>query len=141
MAAVNVSLYIIIVQIIFYFLWDHGSILVIFKNRIPLKPALGAVCSLSNYSVAYEETQSNRVSDFRDFVCSLFPKAILFYFYLSIKEKTMLVPWSVIKLVSSRKLQKCIVVYHVSFSIAGLITYLGRRPSEHMSLNYFYFIR
>ena len=26
----------------------------------------------------YEETESNRVSDFRDFVCSLFPKAILF---------------------------------------------------------------
>ena len=26
----------------------------------------------ANYSVAYEETQSNRVSDFRDFVCSLF---------------------------------------------------------------------
>ena len=30
------------------------------------------------YSVAYEETQSNRVSDFRKFVCSLFQKAILF---------------------------------------------------------------
>ena len=27
---------------------------------------------LANYSVAYEETQSNRVSDFRDIVCSLF---------------------------------------------------------------------
>ena len=50
-----------------------------FENRIPLKPALGeggGVCSLANYSVAYEVTQSNRVSDFRDFVCSLFPKAI-----------------------------------------------------------------
>ena len=35
-----------------------------------------------DYSVAYEATQSNRVSDFRDFVCSLFPKAILFDFYL-----------------------------------------------------------
>ena len=35
-----------------------------FENRIPLKPALGGVCSLANYSVAYEETQSNRVSDF-----------------------------------------------------------------------------
>ena len=33
-------------------------------------------------SVAYEKTQSNRVSDFRDFVCSLFPKVILFDFYL-----------------------------------------------------------
>ena len=43
-----------------------------------------AACSLANYSVAYEEIQSNQVSDFRDFVCSLFPKAILFdfYFYL-----------------------------------------------------------
>ena len=41
----------------------------------------GGVCSLANYSVAHEETQSNRVSDFRDFVCSLFPKAILFGFY------------------------------------------------------------
>ena len=28
-------------------------------------------------------TQSNRVSDFHDCVCSLFPKAILFYFYFS----------------------------------------------------------
>ena len=50
-----------------------------FENRRPpLKLALGGVCSLANYSVAYEETQSNRVSDFRDFVCSLFPKAILY---------------------------------------------------------------
>ena len=47
-----------------------------------LKPALGDVRSLANYiCVAYEETQSNRVSDFRDFVCSLFPKANLFDFY------------------------------------------------------------
>ena len=38
---------------------------------------------LANYSVAYEETQSNRVSEFREFVCSLFLKAILFYFYFS----------------------------------------------------------
>ena len=34
-----------------------------------------------SYSVAYEETQSNRVSDFRDLVCSLFPNEIHFYFY------------------------------------------------------------
>ena len=39
------------------------------------------VCSLVNYSVAYEETQSNRVSNFRDFVCSLFPREILFDSY------------------------------------------------------------
>ena len=49
-----------------------------------LKPALGDVCSLANYSVAYEETQSNRVSEFRDFVCSLFPKASLFDFYFAL---------------------------------------------------------
>ena len=39
--------------------------------------------SFANYSVAYEETQSNRVSVFRNFVRSLFPKAILFDFYLT----------------------------------------------------------
>ena len=34
---------------------------------------------------SYEETQSNRVSDFPDFVCSVFPKAILFFkFYFTL---------------------------------------------------------
>ena len=47
------------------------------------------LCSLANYSVACEETQSNRVSDFRDFVCSLFPKAILFYFYFKYYLSTL----------------------------------------------------
>ena len=47
------------------------------------KGGVGCVCSLANYSVAYEESQSNRVSDFRDFVCSLFPKAILFFLLFS----------------------------------------------------------
>ena len=51
------------------------------ENRIHLKPALGGVCSLAHYSVAYEETQSNRGSDFRNSVCSLFQKAILFYLF------------------------------------------------------------
>ena len=70
-----------------YILFPLGSLAYpgYFENRMPLKPALvgwgGRVCSLSNYSVAYEETQSNQVSDFRDFVCSLIPKAILFDFY------------------------------------------------------------
>ena len=40
-----------------------------FENEIPFKSALGEY-ALANYSVAAEETQSNRVSDFRDFVCS-----------------------------------------------------------------------
>ena len=34
-------LYIIIVQVIFYFPWDHLSHPSYFKNRMPLKPALG----------------------------------------------------------------------------------------------------
>ena len=72
-----------IVQVIFYFLWEHWAHPGYFENRILLKPALGGVCSLANYSVADEETQSNRVSDFRDFVCSLFPKATLFDLFLS----------------------------------------------------------
>ena len=37
---------------------------------------------LANYRVAYEETKSNRVSDFRDLVRSLFPKAIFFLFFI-----------------------------------------------------------
>ena len=46
----------------------------------------GCVCSLANYSVAYEETHSNRISDFRDFVSSLLPKAILFNFYFTVAK-------------------------------------------------------
>ena len=44
---------IIKVQVIFYFLWAHPGYL---ENQIPLKPALGGVSSLGNYSVAYQET-------------------------------------------------------------------------------------
>ena len=67
---------------------------------MPLKPALGCVCvggggrgrgrgrieggmglcSLAKYRFACEEIQSNRVSDFRDFVCYLFPKATFLTF-------------------------------------------------------------
>ena len=45
-------------QVIIYFFWDHLAHLGYFENQIPLKPALGDVCSLANYSVAYEKTQS-----------------------------------------------------------------------------------
>ena len=55
----KVSPYIIIVQVIFHFLRDHRAYPGYFGNRIPIKPALGGVCSLTNYSVAYEDTQSN----------------------------------------------------------------------------------
>ena len=53
-----------------------------YKNRLS-RHYWGCLCSLANYSVAYKETQSNRDSDFRDFVCALFPKAIpvLLLFY------------------------------------------------------------
>ena len=57
--------------------------LVILKNRIPLKPALGGAYAASQTTVLHmKRTQSNRVSDFHDFVCSLFPKTILFDSYL-----------------------------------------------------------
>ena len=54
------------------------------KIMLIMKAQIICVCSPANYSVAYEETQPNRVSDFRDFVCSLFPKAILFDFYYTV---------------------------------------------------------
>ena len=38
-------------------------------------------CKKQNFT--YEESQSNLVSDFGDIVCSLFPKAIIFYFYFT----------------------------------------------------------
>ena len=74
-------------QVVFCFHWDYLAHPGYFEGRIPLKPPLvgvgvvcvcvggggvggGCVCSLANYSVANEETQSNRVSDFRDFLCS-----------------------------------------------------------------------
>ena len=54
---------------------------VILKIEYRLSRRYWGVCSLANYNVA----QSNRVSDFRDFVCSLFSNAILFYFYFKLK--------------------------------------------------------
>ena len=56
-------------------------ILISLKIKYRLSQPRG-VCSLTNCSVAYEETQSNRVSDFRDCESSLFPKAILLTFII-----------------------------------------------------------
>ena len=47
-------------------------------NTIIRMRNLGAYAA-SQTSVDYEETQSSRVFEFCDFVCSLFPKAILFF--------------------------------------------------------------
>ena len=65
-----------IVQVIFYFLIHSGY----FENRIPLKPALETYAA-SQTTLLHIKRLSNRVSDFCYFVCSLFPKATLFYFY------------------------------------------------------------
>ena len=61
-----------------YILFTLGSLSPSCLFGILLKPALGGIFSLANYSVAYEETQSSRVINVRDFVCSLLPKAVLF---------------------------------------------------------------
>ena len=58
---------------IFFSFWIIEPILVILKIEYRFGGrGGGCVCSLANYSVAYKETQSNRVSNFRDFVSSLF---------------------------------------------------------------------
>ena len=44
----------------------------------------GRVYAASQTTVVYEETQSNQVSDFCDFVYSLFSKAILLDFYFTV---------------------------------------------------------
>ena len=69
-----------------YILFPFGiiePILVILKIEYRLSRRYGAYAA-SQTSVAYEEAQSNRVSVFRDFVCSLFLKAIFFYFYFTL---------------------------------------------------------
>ena len=48
-------------------------------------------------SQTYEEIQSNRVSDFHDFVCSLFPKAILFDCYFTISVIVCLCMYVLVK--------------------------------------------
>ena len=70
----KVSPYIIIMQVIVYFLWGHWGHSGYFENRIPLKPARmqprKLQCCICRDSINY----------YRDFVWSLFPKTILFDF-------------------------------------------------------------
>ena len=80
---------------IFYFLLGSlNSSWLFWKSNTGAKGARGVgwrrkrwahtgYCSLANYNVACER-ESNRVFDFRDFVCYLFPKAILFYSTISL---------------------------------------------------------
>ena len=46
----------------------------------------GACAASQSIMFAYEETETNRVSDFRDFVCFLFTKPIIFYFYFTLLQ-------------------------------------------------------
>ena len=65
-------------------------------------------CSLAYYNVAYEETHSNRVSYFRDFVCSLFPKQFFFFLLLFYSTVACVVPCG------GRKMGR---LYFISFGI------------------------
>ena len=69
-----------------YILFPTGSLTQswLFENRILLKPALGAYAAVANYSVAHEGAQSNRVSDFPDFVCSSFQWQSFLTFYSTV---------------------------------------------------------
>ena len=72
-----------------YVLFPVGSLSpswLFWKSNTASVGARWGICSLANYGVAYEETQSNRVSDFCDFACSLFPEGILFDFYCTDNE-------------------------------------------------------
>ena len=46
-----------IVQIIFYFLWDHWAHCDIFENEVLLIYTLEGVSSVANFITAYEESQ------------------------------------------------------------------------------------
>ena len=108
--------YIIIVQVIFFSLWIIEPILVTLEIEHRLAGARG-VCGLANYNVTYEETQSNRVSDFRDFVCCLFPKTIFFYFYFSV---------SMIRLFSDFTIANIVIYEKSYFYVCGNIIYVQR---------------
>ena len=74
--------------VIFYFIRGYWANPGYSENWTSLKPALGGVCSLANYSVAYEETRSNRVSDFRGRCVPCFQKQSLStYFSLRIRPE------------------------------------------------------
>ena len=54
-----------------------GCALASFKGS-QRSPSAKGVCSFADYYVVYEEIQSNRVSDLRDLVCSLFQRHFFF---------------------------------------------------------------
>ena len=65
----------------------------------------GSVCSLANYSVAYEETQSNRVSDFCDFVC--FQKQSFLTFILNMATLFDMKPGAFLNITFTKYLALC----------------------------------
>ena len=79
--------YIILVQVIFYFLWDHCAHPGYFENQIPHKLVLGfgwGAYAPSQTTVLHIKKLIQTDSDFCDIVCSLFPKAILFDFWFTL---------------------------------------------------------
>ena len=82
-----------VMQVIFYFLWDHWANPACFENRIPVKPELGGgggkggrgAYAASQTIVLHMKRLNHTVSDYRDFVCSLFPRAILSDFCFLVK--------------------------------------------------------
>ena len=105
---------------------------------LKIEHRLGGAYSLANYSIAYEETLSNRVSDFRDFLCSLFPKAIIFllFFLLSIFGR-MLLLWSFVSAFIPRGCRRGISDRHfgstsgLSFRSRNFVWSFGRPDILH----------
>ena len=106
---------------------------------------LGGICSLANYSVIYEETRSNWVSDFCDFMCSLFPKAILFYFYwpgdlvfdakcLSFKPDLEIIKtvWIRSMMITSKMWPQVLIRF--SFDLAWWPSFDSKQPSFKLNL-------
>ena len=60
----------IIVQIIFYFFWDHWAHWGVLENGVLIMYTLEGVNSVANFITAYEESQYNR--DFYFLICSMF---------------------------------------------------------------------
>ena len=52
--------------------------ILILRNRALLKPVVWGAYSPANYMAVYEESQSNRDSDFHSFICLVVPRATIY---------------------------------------------------------------